>query len=204
MGSLSAVRKRRASHPDGRERSKLILWNLLPLDGFFEGERRWELEWHRYALGEEFDRFALEQLRSADKILFGRVTSEGMAAFWPTAHGEIARLINSLPKMVFSRSLTSGGWVETTLGKDDAAATVATLKREGTRNLLVFGGATLTASLMDAALCDEYRFGITPIILGRRRPFFPDGMNRLGLRLLESRVLSSGSVILRYEPGPAL
>jgi dihydrofolate reductase len=184
--------------------SKLILWNLLTLDGFFEGINRWELEWHRYALGEEFDRFALEQLRSADKLLFGRVTYEGMAAFWPSADGEIARLMNSLPKVVFSRSLTSVGWAQTTLVKDDAAAAVAKLKREGTRNLLVFGSATLSASLMDAALFDEYRFGITPIILGRGRPFFHERMHRLGLRLLESRVLSSGCVILRYEPVPAL
>ena len=62
--------------------SKLIMWNLLSLDGYFEGVKSWELGWHPYIWGDELERFSLEQLRTADRLLFGRVTYEGMAAYW--------------------------------------------------------------------------------------------------------------------------
>ncbi|HKB15300.1 MAG TPA: dihydrofolate reductase family protein [Planctomycetota bacterium] len=179
---------------------KLILWNVVTLDGLFEGTRSWDLPWHERIWGEELEAFSLEQLRSADLLLFGRVTYEGMAAYWRTAEGEIASHMNRLPKVVFSRTLRSVDWSNSTLAKGDAAAEVSRLKGEGDGDMFVFGSATLSARLMDASLFDEIRLAIAPVLAGSGRHLFPPGQKRRNLRLLESRPLSTGAVLLRYLP----
>lgn len=68
----------------------MIMWNLMTLDGFFDGPESWRLDWHQTVLDDAFFEFAIEQLRSADMLVFGRITYEGMAAYWQTATGEIA------------------------------------------------------------------------------------------------------------------
>jgi dihydrofolate reductase len=180
--------------------SRLIMWNLLTLDGFFEGAKSWELDWHQYVWGEELEQLSIEQLRSADRLLFGRVTYEGMAAHWQTAQGEVADLMNNLPKVVFSRTLERPQWANTRLVKDNAVAEVLELKRQGEKNMFVFGSAGLCATLMNHGLFDEYRLALTPAVLGIGKPLFGRGLSRLRLKLLEARPLSSGCVILRYEP----
>jgi dihydrofolate reductase len=180
--------------------SRLIMWNLITLDGFFEGVKSWALDWHHYVWGDELERFSVEQLRSADMLLFGRITYEGMAAYWQTAQGEVANFMNSLPKVVFSRTLDRAEWKNTKLVKGDAASEVLRLKHQGEKNIFVFGSADLSATLMEQRLFDEYRLGLVPVVLGSGKPLFGRNLSRLRLRLLESRPLSSGCVVLRYEP----
>jgi len=86
------------------------MWNILTLDGCFEGLKSWELYWHPYVWGPELERFSLDQLHTADWLLFGRVTYEGMAAYWQTQTGEVADFMNRLPEIVFSRSLAVANW----------------------------------------------------------------------------------------------
>lgn len=178
---------------------KLIMWNLITLDGYFEGEKNWDLPWHERLWGEELEQFSLEQLRSADMLVFGRVTYEGMAAYWQTAQGAIADYMNRLPKLVCSRTLQAAAWSNTTLVKDNAAAEVARLKQQGNGDMFVFGSAMLSRSLMQEKLFDEYRLGIAPVIHGRGRLLFSDGLNPQELQLREARALSNGCVILRYQ-----
>ena len=180
--------------------SRLILWNAVSLDGFFEGTKSWDLAFHRYIWGEELERFSLEQLRSADRLLFGRVTYEGMAAYWQTAKGEVADFMNLLPKVVFSRTLERADWESTKLLKGDLVAEVRELKRQGNGNTFVFGSGNLSASLIEHGLFDEYRLAVTPVLLGRGRRMFGPIEKQLPLKLLEARPLSNGGVILRYEP----
>jgi dihydrofolate reductase len=180
---------------------KLIMWNLLTLDGYFEGAKSWDLEWHNDVWDEELERLSLDQLLSADMLLFGRITYAGMAAHWPTAEGEVAGLMNSLPKVVFSRTLKAAGWANTTLVNDHAAAVVRELKRGGAGHMLVFGSGNLSATFIREGLFDEYRLLIAPVILGSGNPLFGHGLDRQKLRLLESKQLASGGVILRYAPG---
>ena len=72
------------------------MWNLMSLDGFFEGPTKWDLGFHDYAWGDELQALGLEQLHDADAILYGRVTYEGMAAYWSKAKGETAeRLVEN-------------------------------------------------------------------------------------------------------------
>ena len=179
------------------------MWNLLTLDGLFEGAASWDLNFHKYAWDEELERFSIEQLRTAEMLLFGRVTYEGMAAYWQSAQGEVAEFMNSLPKVVFSWTLDRAEWKNTKLVSGDAAAEVLRLKREGERNIFVFGSADLSRTLTEQGLFDEYRLGLVPVVLGSGKPLFGRSKKRLGMTLLEARALSSGCVILRYEPRPS-
>lgn len=177
---------------------RLIMWNLITLDGYFEGEKNWDLPWHEQMWGEELERFSLEQLESADLLLFGRVTYEGMAAYWQTAKGAIADYMNSLPKAVCSRTLTAAGWNNTTLVKNNVEQEIAKLKLQGNGNVFVFGSANLSRTLMNAGLFDEYRIAVAPVVHGRGRHLFCGELKPQGLQLLEARPLSTGCVILRY------
>jgi dihydrofolate reductase len=179
---------------------KLIMWNLVTLDGYFEGKKSWELDWHEYVWGDELERLSLEQLRSADLLLFGRVTYEGMAAYWRAATGEVADLMNALPKVVFSRTLREADWANTTLVTEDAAGAVRELKAQGDRQMLVFGSADLSVTLANEGLFDEYRLAVVPVVLGTGKPLFGRNLARQRLTLLGSQPLSSGAVILRYAP----
>jgi dihydrofolate reductase len=178
---------------------KLIMWNLITLDGYFEGAKNWDLPWHERFWGEELERFSLEQLESADALLFGRVTYEGMAAYWQTAQGKVADYMNNLPKVVCSRTLQTVDWNNTTLVKGNVAGEVAKLKQQGNGNIFVFGSANLSKTLMNEGLFDEYRLGIAPVIYCNGRLMFSDGLEPQELKLLESRPLSTGCVILRYQ-----
>ncbi|MFZ0613585.1 MAG: dihydrofolate reductase family protein [Desulfobacterales bacterium] len=179
---------------------RLIMWNMVTLDGFFEGRKSWEIDWHEDVWGDELEQFSLEQSESADMLLFGRVTYEGMAAYWSPATGEIADFMNGVPKVVFSRTLEKAEWRNTRLVKRNAAEEVAKLKNQPGKNLFIFGSAELSATLMRRNLIDEYRLGINPVILGGGNPLFKAQPDRMKLKLLEARPLTSGCVILRYQP----
>jgi len=103
-------------HTERRKMSrKVIVWNMVTLDGYFEGTKPWEIDWHEYVWGEELERFSLDQAREVGTLLFGRKTYEGMSDYWSTAIGEVAQFMNSIPKVVFSNSLETAGWSKTRL-----------------------------------------------------------------------------------------
>jgi dihydrofolate reductase len=178
--------------------ARLIMWNLMTLDGFVEGPNR-DISWHLDVWGEELEQLSIEQLNAAGGLLFGRVTYELMANHWPGATGEVADFMNAAPKFVFSRTLTTSGWNNTRLYGDDVPGTVARLKRETAKDIFLFGSADLAASLIPHGLIDEFRIAVNPVILGGGTPLFKQG-ERTRLKLLDSRALSTGIVILRYAP----
>src|SRR5258708_2590991 len=178
--------------------AKLVMWNLMTLDGFVEGENR-DLSWHLDVWGEELERLPIVQLKSAGGLMFGRVTSELMAGHWPSATGEVADLMKTLPKYVFSRTLTKSNSNNTRMFGTDVSGTVSKLKRESTKESFLFGSADLAASLMAHRLIDEFRIAVNPIVLGGGTPLFKRG-ERARLKLLDSKPHSTGIVVLRYEP----
>jgi dihydrofolate reductase len=178
--------------------AKLIMWNLMTLDGFVEGPNR-DISWHFDVWGEELERLSVEQLNSAGGLMFGRVTYELMANHWPSATGEVADFMNALPKYAFSRTLTRSDWNNTQMFGADVPDTVARLKRESAKDILLFGSADLAASLVAHGLIDEFRIAVNPIILGGGTPLFKPG-ERVKLKLLDLKPLSTGIAILRYEP----
>ncbi len=178
--------------------AKVIVWNLMSLDGFFEGSKPWEIDWFEYVWGPELERFSLEQAKEVGTLLFGRRTYEGMAAFWSPASGEIAEFMNSVPKVVFSNTLETASWNNTRLVKGRAENEVVRLKQEPGKDLFIFGSADLADSLTKQGLIDEYRIGLNPLVLGAGSPLFKPNGERMRLRLLEARPMQSGAVLLRY------
>jgi len=179
---------------------KVIMWNMMTLDGFFEGPKSWDIDWHEYVWGEELEQLSIEQLKSTGMLLFGRVTYQGMAGYWASATGEVADFMNNLPKVVFSRTLDRADWHNTRLVKGNAEEEVPKLKQQPGKDMFIFGSANLSATLMQSGVIDEYRLALNPLVLGGGSPLFKTGPDRLKLRLLEARALKSGVVILRYQP----
>ncbi len=173
---------------------------MVTLDGFFEGRKSWEIDWHEYVWGEELEKFAIEQSKSIGMLVFGRVTYEGMAEYWSKEKGEIADFMNSVPKIVVSRTLEKADWNNTRLVKENAAEQVAKLKQQPGNDLYVFGSANLSSTLMQHDLFDEYRLGLVPVVLGGGNPLFKASPERVKLKLLEAKPLKSGCTILRFQP----
>lgn len=177
---------------------KLIMWNIITLDGYFEGNQNWDLPFHDVVWGQELEKLSIEQLNSADYLVFGRVTYEGMAAHWQKEKGEIADLMNKIPKVVFSTTLKSVAWNNATLIKENASAEIAKLKEQGGRDMYVFGSANLSDTFINDNLFDEYRIGIAPVILGSGRPLFRQGIASKNLSLVATQQLLTGGVVLKY------
>ncbi len=178
---------------------KLIMWNIITLDGYFEGNQKWDLSFHNVVWGQELEKLSIEQLNSADYLVFGRVTYEGMAAYWTKAEGEIAELMNSIPKLVFSKTLKSAQWNNTTLISENASAHIKKLKERGGRDMYVFGSAKLSETFINENLFDEYRIGIAPVILGSGQPLFSPGVASRNLSLVSTQQLLTGGVVLKYS-----
>jgi dihydrofolate reductase len=175
----------------------VIMWNMVSLDGYFETPDH-ELDW--FAFDDDLERYILDTQETAETLLFGRNTYQGMEAYWTSAEGTIADFMNDVEKIVFSRSLASVDWNNTTLVKGNVPEFIAELKRGPGENIFVFGSADFSSTLMQHGLIDEYRIGINPIVLGNGTPLFKDSPERLHLELLEARPFKSGLVILHYRP----
>lgn len=176
---------------------KLIMWNVITLDGYFEGNQNWDLSFHEDVWGEELKELSISQLKSADYLVFGRVTYEGMAAYWAGAKGEIAELMNSIPKLVCSRTFTSVDWNNSRL-VENAALEIAQLKEEEGKDLYVFGSADLSKTFVNGNLFDEYRIGIAPVVIGSGRTLFGQGLYPKKFKLISTQPLSTGGVVLTY------
>jgi dihydrofolate reductase len=175
---------------------------VVSLDGFYEGPNG-EFDWPN--VDDTFNDFAVSQLNDVGTLLFGRVTYEGMAAYWPAPAAVddspvIAGIMNSAPKIVYSATLQSADWQNTTLVKDDAVESVRELKRAAGKDLALLGSPLLTVSLLERGLVDELRVMVNPILLGAGKSLFTGLKDRVRLRLKSSTTGSSGNVLLCYAP----
>lgn len=183
---------------------KLAAFLMVSLDGYFEGSKPWDLEWHN--VDDEFNDFAIAQLDTTDTLIFGRLTYQGMAAYWQSREAidedpEVASRMNRAPKIVVSRTLDRAEpeWANTRLLKTDAGEELSRLKERTKRDLLVLGSSRLTASLMQAGALDELRIIVNPVVLGTGHPIL-ERAGKLSLRLLNARTFKSGNVLLTYTP----
>lgn len=182
--------------------SKIVMFNMMTLDGFFEGPNR-SIDWHQ--VDAEFNDFAIAQLNSAQGLIFGRVTYELMASYWPTPAAladdpAVAGLMNAKPKIVVSQTLPNAGWAHTRVVRGDIPGEFASLRAQPGQDWLVFGSADLSASLARDGLIDEYRVMLNPIILGSGKPLFGGFPDRQNLGLVEARPFKNGNVLLTYRP----
>ncbi len=181
---------------------RILAFLVTTVDGYYEGPNQ-ELDWP--VVDEELNEFGLEQLDEVDTLLFGRVTYEGMASYWPTPAAEqddprVAAKMNGLPKVVVSRTLDKAEWANTRLVKDDVAEELTKLKRQPGKDIAVFGSSDLTVSLLRMGLVDELRIMVHPVVLGGGKSLFRTATERIGLKLVKTRPFRSGSVMLFYRP----
>lgn len=181
---------------------KLFLFNMVTLDGFFEGPNQ-DISWHN--VDEEFNEFAIQQLGEVDTLLFGRVTYQGMASYWPTESAKkndpvVAEMMNGMPKYVFSTTLETVDWHNSRLLKGNAVEQVVEMKQQLGKDIAIFGSSNLAVTLAEENLIDEYRIIINPVVLGHGTSLLRGITDRLDLTLLNTRVFKSGNVLLYYAP----
>ncbi len=144
--------------------AKVIVWNLMTLEGFFEGGEKWDLDFHGDAWGDELSDLSSEFGRKAGLLVFGRVTYEGMKAYWTSTQeeGETKTFMNALPKLVASRSHTGSDWNNTTV-TGDIVGEIRRRKARPGKDIYVFGSAELTESLLAAGLVAEIMIAVAPV-----------------------------------------
>lgn len=180
---------------------KIIFQNLISIDGFFEGPNK-EIDWHN--VDGEFNDYAIENLDSIDLLLFGRVTYQLMASYWPTEQSItddpiVAGKMNSFPKIVFSRTLEKAEWENTRIIKENIAEEVSNLKNQPGKNIAIFGSSDLSLTLIKHNLIDEFHIIVNPVLLGGGKTLFEGINERINFRLIESKVFKSGNVLLKYQ-----
>ena len=180
---------------------KVVAFTSVTLDGYFvgpDGDMSWahkhDAEWNEFVAG---------NAQGECEMIFGRVTYQMMAGWWPTpqalnAMPEVAERMNASPKVVFSQTLKKATWQNTRLIKDDAVASVRKLKLEPGPILLILGSGSIVAQLAAAGLVDEFQLALNPIALGKGRTLFEGLPAPANLQLTESRAFKNGNVFLRY------
>lgn len=181
---------------------KIFVSEMVSLDGFFAGPGG-EIDWH--VVDEEFNEYANGMLSSVDTLLFGRVTYQLMADYWPTRSALtnepiIARWMNELPKIVFSKTLEKAGWKNSRLVRDDIAEEVLKMKQRPGKDIVILGSGSIVSALTRLGLIDEYRIIVNPVVLGSGKPLFNGLEGRLQLKLLKAKAFKSGNVLLYYRP----
>ncbi|MBV8998391.1 MAG: dihydrofolate reductase family protein [Solirubrobacterales bacterium] len=181
---------------------KLVVTEFVSIDGVFEDpggsegyeHGGWTFEYDR---GEDGDRFKVDELMEAEVQLLGRVTYEGFAEAWPSREGPFADKINHGRKYVVSTTLKDPQWQNTAVIDGDVPAEIAKLKEQTQGTILVAGSGSLVGTLLANDLVDELRLMIFPTVLGRGRRLFPDGIDRLKLKLAESKSVGPDGVLIQ-------
>ncbi len=180
---------------------KVFVFNLVSLDGYFEGPKR-EIDWHN--VDAEFNDYAVDMLNSVDTLIFGRVTYELMENYWPTPDAIkndpiVAEKMNTLPKIVFSRTLDKVEWNNTRLVKDNVEEEIQNMKKQPGRDMAILGSGSIVSLLAQRGLIDEYRIMVNPVVLGHGKPLFKGIRDRLNLKLIKAKTFKSGNVLLYYQ-----
>jgi dihydrofolate reductase len=180
--------------------TSLILKMSVSLDGYVapaDGTTDW------VAAGSPDDAaftWTLETVSNAGVHLVGGATYTGWATYWPTASGPFAQPMNDIPKVVFSNSLTTADWGETTIASGDLTEAVARLKQEGSDGyLLAHGGVRFARSLVATGLIDEYRLMVHPVVLGAGERLFQEPLR---LEPVSTTAFDGGSVAHVFAAHP--
>jgi len=182
---------------------KLVVFNHVTLDGFFAGING-DMSW-AHKDDAEWNAFAAENASGGGQLIFGRITYELMAGFWPTPYAienipVVAERMNNLPKVVFSRTLDQASWNNTKLVKGDIAAEIRKMKKEPGEGMAILGSGSVVSQLAQEGLIDEYQIVVNPVVLGKGRTMFDGIKGKLTLKLTKTRAFGNGNVLLCYEP----
>ncbi|HEY3420496.1 MAG TPA: dihydrofolate reductase family protein [Methanomassiliicoccales archaeon] len=178
---------------------KIIVSNMVSLDGYMAGPNG-EIDW--FVWDRELEKYTIEMMGTVDTILFGRVTYEMMASYWPTDTANnpyVKERMNNLPKIVFSKKLKKVDWNNSTLAADIDPERIMRMKRMAGKNIVVLGSGAIVSALAKLGLVDEYRIIVNPVLIGGGISMFRNLGDRQKLKLLDAWQLGSGVAILTYQ-----
>jgi len=184
---------------------KLVVFNHVALDGYFV-DQNGDMSWAHKKPDAEWDAFVSQNASGGGVLMFGRITYELMASYWPSPHAlenfpVVAQGMNQMPKVVFSRTLDKASWNNTKLVKSGMAAEVRKMKEEPGENIVILGSGSIVSQLAQEGLIDDYQIVVNPIVLGKGRTMFDGVESKLNLKLTKTRAFGNGNVLLCYEPG---
>ena len=174
---------------------KVIQSTLISLDGVVDDVSSWGRKYFDPAWWKS----ATQALEGCDALLMGRNTYEMLGERSGAVDNPYTRQINGLRKYVFSSTLKSADWNNTVLVRGDVASEVAKLKREAGKDIMTYGHGPLGQTLLEHHLLDEIQFAIHPVLVGRGKLALRDNL-RGELKLIESKTLANGVVVVSYEP----
>ena len=177
----------------------VVLQMGVTLDGFVHGAKGYE-DWGLPPEEDDIVAWKVASLREAGTHIMGRATYEAMASVWPTTTGVYADVMNDIPKVVFSRTLTRADWPESRIASGELARDIDRLKREPGGVIVAHGGATFIDALIRESLIDQYRLVIHPVAIGHGTGLFGALREPLRLDLVEDRTFPSGTMIQTYRP----
>ena len=184
---------------------KLIAFNHVTLDGYFVSAGG-GFSWAQTGNDDpEYAAFVAENASGGGQLLFGRITYDLMASYWPTPiadqhHPSVAAGMNSMSKVVFSRTLEKASWNNTRLVKEDMVSEIRKMKNEPGPGMAILGSGSIIAQLAPENLIDEYQMMIDPVALGSGRTMFQGIQQMLTLKLARTRTFNNGKIFLCYEP----
>ena len=181
---------------------KLSVFNNVTLDGYFTDSQS-DMSW-AHKNDPEWNSFTAENASGGGVLLFGRITYDLMASFWPTKQAlemmpTVAEQMNNLPKVVFSRTMDKPSWNNTRLVKNNIATEVRQMKKETGPGMVIMGSGTIVSQLTQEGLIDEYQIVVHPIILGSGRTMFEGVNDKVALRRTRTRTFDNGNVFVCYE-----
>ena len=184
---------------------RLVVFNSVSLDGYFTDANADMNFAHNVNPDAEWDAFVANNANGGGVLLFGRITYELMASFWPTSLAAkqmpvVAERMNNLSKVVFSRTLDTASWSNTKLVKDDLIGEIAKTKKESGEDMAILGSGSIVSQLTQHGLIDEYQVVVIPVVLGKGRTMFEGVTPKISLRLTKTRAFINSNVLLCYEP----
>jgi dihydrofolate reductase len=186
---------------------KVLMFNNVSLDGYFT-DAKGDMSWAS-PRDPEWKEFASRNATDDGELVFGRVTYELMASYWPSEMAkkndpDVAKGMTERRKIVFSRTMREATWSSgnTRLLKEDPATEIRAMKRGTGSRLVILGSGTITAQLAEVGLIDEYRMAVIPVAIGAGRTLFEGVKRKINLKLIDARTFSNGIVLLRYAPAP--
>jgi len=183
---------------------KLILVAHTSLDGFVAGPKG---ELDGFEADEENLQFVCKLTEEADAALFGRISYKLLDSYWPTAKdranatkGEIAysNWYNHAKKIVFSKTMTQESLHNMTIISGNISNEIIKIKEQAGKNILIFGSPTVSQSLMQLDLIDNYWIFVNPIIFGQGIALFAGLAKKSKLKLLNTKQFSNGEIALNY------
>lgn len=181
---------------------KLSVFNFITLNGYYKGPNE-DTSWHKH--GAEENEYAAEGAGSGSILLFGRVTYEMMAGFWPTPEAQkmfpqVAAGMNNADKIVFSSTLKKAAWKNTRLVSSNITDEIKKMKQTSGKDMTLLGSGSILTQFAEEGLIDEYQFMVDPVALGDGTPIFRNIKHNIDLKLTTTRTFKSGVVLLCYEP----